>query len=200
MPQEYTENRALIAERVKRARETAGMKQSDVAKELGITPQAVSNYERGINKIPNNVIFQLATLFRTSSDYLLGLSNIPTVYSKTAIDMLGEHAVKLPAHYTQSIEELCGNMRAFAIAIAKQYPATLQYASDCMEAATLCFYHLCSICTGTNIDEYDSRVFGMEATKEITEMNSAFFRFSLALQSLMSNQAERESASATPTE
>lgn len=200
MSQEYTESRALIAERIKQAREAAGMKQADVAKKLGITPQAVSNYERGKNKIPNNVILQLATIFRTSADYLLGLSNMPIKYSEVVVNMLGEQAVKLPAYCHQSIEELCGNMADFSTAIAKDYPAALQYASDCMEAAMLCFYHLCYISANTDMDIYDSRIFGINAAKEITEMNNAFYKFAIVLQSLMDNQAENESVSADSTD
>lgn len=200
MPQEYTENRALIAERVKRARETAGMKQSDVAKELGITPQAVSNYERGINKIPNNVISQLATLFRTSSDYLLGLSNIPTVYSKDVIDMLGKDASGIPARYSQSVEELCMNLKSFATTIAKKYPSLLPYASDCFEASMYCFGNLIGIITSTEIDKYDPNRFRKEALQELNYMNMVYCSFISAIQSFAIETAEKEVNSPESTE
>ena len=54
--------------RLKYLRESAGLNQLAVAESLGITPQAVSNYERGINAVPCAYLLQLARLilFRSS--------------------------------------------------------------------------------------------------------------------------------------
>ena len=57
------ENRIEIAKRIKKARKDAGFTQAQVAKELGLTPQAISNYERGINNIPASLLFDLAELY-----------------------------------------------------------------------------------------------------------------------------------------
>lgn len=72
MPIDTKTKRMDIASRVRVARKNAGMTQGDVAQNLGITPQAISNYERGINDIPNVVILKLAKLFNISAAFLLG--------------------------------------------------------------------------------------------------------------------------------
>lgn len=72
MPIDTKAKRMDIADRVRFARKNAGMTQGDVAQSLGITPQAISNYERGINDIPNVVILKLAKLFNISAAFLLG--------------------------------------------------------------------------------------------------------------------------------
>lgn len=58
-------DRMEIARRIKLARKTAGLTQLEVAKRLQLTPQAISNYERGINKIPLSILFALAELYKT---------------------------------------------------------------------------------------------------------------------------------------
>lgn len=72
MPIDSKKKRIEIANRVKTARKNAQMTQAEVAQCIGVTPQAISNYERGINDIPNAVILKLADLFKTSADFLLG--------------------------------------------------------------------------------------------------------------------------------
>lgn len=74
MPLNNEEKTSQIAERVKKARKDAGLTQLEVAKAIGVTPQAISNYERGINKIPNRVMLDFAELFNVSVDYLFGIS------------------------------------------------------------------------------------------------------------------------------
>lgn len=56
-------NRAEIAKRIKNARKNAGFTQAEVAKKLNLTPQAISNYERGINSVPVTLLFALADLY-----------------------------------------------------------------------------------------------------------------------------------------
>lgn len=58
-------DRMEIARRIKLARKTAGLTQLEVAKRLQLTPQAISNYERGINKVPLSILFGLADLYKT---------------------------------------------------------------------------------------------------------------------------------------
>lgn len=58
--------------RLKYLRESAGLTQLAVAESLGITPQAVSNYERGKNAVPCAYILQLARMYSVSAECLLG--------------------------------------------------------------------------------------------------------------------------------
>ena len=49
--------------------------QKTVAKTLGITLSAYSNYEQGIREPSNEVLIKICQYFCVSADYLLGLEN-----------------------------------------------------------------------------------------------------------------------------
>ncbi|MCI8775156.1 MAG: helix-turn-helix transcriptional regulator [Lachnospiraceae bacterium] len=52
-------------------REDHDMKQETIAKYLGISQQAYSNYENGHREIPVTAVKSLAQLYKVSTDYLL---------------------------------------------------------------------------------------------------------------------------------
>ena len=52
-------------------REDHDMKQETIAKYLGISQQAYSNYENGHREIPVTAVKELARLYKVSTDYLL---------------------------------------------------------------------------------------------------------------------------------
>lgn len=52
-------------------REDNDIKQETIAKYLGISQQAYSNYENGHREIPVTVVKELAKLYKVSTDYLL---------------------------------------------------------------------------------------------------------------------------------
>lgn len=60
---------------IKDLREDNDLKQSDIAKVLGITQQVYSRYELGINEIPQRHIITLCRFYNVSADYILGLTN-----------------------------------------------------------------------------------------------------------------------------
>lgn len=60
-----------IAKKIKNARIQAGLKQSDVANELGVSYQAISNYERGVNRIDSGTLFALCQLYNVPIEYIL---------------------------------------------------------------------------------------------------------------------------------
>lgn len=64
--------------RLKYLRESAGLTQLAVAESLGITQQALSNYERGINAVPCAYLLQLARLYSVSAGSLLGACAVKT--------------------------------------------------------------------------------------------------------------------------
>ena len=66
-----------IGERLKKIRQDEKMTQPDLAKLLGVEPPAISKYETDRVPIPQETIKQLSTIFNVSSDYLLGLTDIP---------------------------------------------------------------------------------------------------------------------------
>ena len=63
-------------------REDSDLTQTDMAKVLNCTQAAYSYYEIGKRDIPTQVLIKLAQYYKTSTDYLLGLTNIKTPYKK----------------------------------------------------------------------------------------------------------------------
>ena len=61
-----------IASNIQRARLDANMTQAEAADKLGITAQAVSNFERGINGIENSMLLRMCEIYNTSMSYVLG--------------------------------------------------------------------------------------------------------------------------------
>ena len=68
--------------RLKDLREDKDLLQKDVAKVIGISQRGYSHYETGENNIPNSVLIKLADFYETSTDYILGITNIKKPYSK----------------------------------------------------------------------------------------------------------------------
>ena len=64
-----------IASNIRQARIEANMTQAEAAKELEITAQAISNFERGINGIENTLLLRMCKLYRSSMSHILGEEN-----------------------------------------------------------------------------------------------------------------------------
>lgn len=62
-----------ISSKLKQLRVRLGLKQTDLANSLGVTPQAVSKWERGQNWPDLFLIGKIAALFDVSTDYLFGM-------------------------------------------------------------------------------------------------------------------------------
>ncbi|MDM8200943.1 helix-turn-helix domain-containing protein [Allofournierella massiliensis] len=61
--------------RLRDLREDAGLNQTQVAKFLGMSQTGYSKYENGENDIPTQVLIKLAGFYKTSTDYILGISD-----------------------------------------------------------------------------------------------------------------------------
>lgn len=72
-------------QRLKEIREDKDLKQSDVAKALGIKQQQYSEYEIGKRLIPINYLYDLAEFYDTSIDYLLSKTDERKPYPKSII-------------------------------------------------------------------------------------------------------------------
>lgn len=57
------DDRLWVGETLKKARKNAGLTQAQVADLLGLTYQAISNYERGINSIDNDTLMKLCLMY-----------------------------------------------------------------------------------------------------------------------------------------
>lgn len=76
-----------IASNIKRARIAANMTQAEAAQKLGITAQAISNFERGINGIENSLLLRMCKIYNTTMSHILGEEdeqeeNAPTLTEK----------------------------------------------------------------------------------------------------------------------
>lgn len=68
--------------RIRDLREDNDMTQQQVANYLNIKQNTYSQYETGNRQIPLDVLTALATLYKTSTDYLLGITDCRTPYPK----------------------------------------------------------------------------------------------------------------------
>ena len=64
----------MVSDRIKALRESQGLTQSELAKQLGITRSSVNAWEQGISVPSTQYIVELATIFKVSTDYLLGVN------------------------------------------------------------------------------------------------------------------------------
>lgn len=66
---------------IKEARERIGLSQKDLAKKLNLKPTTFNGYETGAHDPKSNILAKIATELRTTTDYLLGLTNNPEIPS-----------------------------------------------------------------------------------------------------------------------
>jgi len=68
--------------RLRDLREDSDRNQTQLAELLGMSQTGYSKYETGENEVPVAVLEKLADIYNTSTDYLLGRTNIKTPYPK----------------------------------------------------------------------------------------------------------------------
>ena len=61
--------------RIKDLREDSDLTQSEVAKYLNIKQNTYSQYENGQRQLPLECLILLAKLYKTTTDYILGLTD-----------------------------------------------------------------------------------------------------------------------------
>ena len=66
--------------RIRDLREDADLRQKDIAEYLQCTQVSYSHYELGKRDIPTDVLIRLAAYYNTSTDYLLGLTDVREPY------------------------------------------------------------------------------------------------------------------------
>ena len=77
MPGEVDSCTGSFPERLRRLRESCHMKRSILADRCGISRNMIGRYEYGETKPTADVLENLADVFDTSTDYLLGRTNYP---------------------------------------------------------------------------------------------------------------------------
>jgi transcriptional regulator with XRE-family HTH domain len=68
--------------RIRDLREDHDFSQQKVADYLGMKQSQYSRYERGLRDIPTDILIRLSFLYNTSTDYILGLTNDPSILTK----------------------------------------------------------------------------------------------------------------------
>jgi len=81
-------------QRIKDLREDNDLTQADVAGILKMSQTGYSKYETGDNELPVSVLIRLSFLYNTSTDYLLGLTDInaPAFLNDAASERLEEYS------------------------------------------------------------------------------------------------------------
>ncbi len=68
--------------RLRDLREDHDMTQRQIAAELGLTQPQYCLYEQGYRDLPTDILIRLADLYDTSTDYILGRTNVSKKYTK----------------------------------------------------------------------------------------------------------------------
>ena len=68
--------------RLKDLREDHDLSQQAIADYLGMKQPQYCRYERGLRDIPTDVLIRLALFYKTSTDYILGLTDHSKPYRK----------------------------------------------------------------------------------------------------------------------
>lgn len=71
-----------MSNRLRDLREDADLNQTQIAQYLGMPQTGYSKYETGENDIPTQVLIKLAKYYKTSIDYILGVSSDKSPYKK----------------------------------------------------------------------------------------------------------------------
>lgn len=66
--------------RIRNLREDSDRTQKEVSEYLFCDQSLYSKYERGLREVPVNIIIKLAKLYGTSTDYILGLTDVKKPY------------------------------------------------------------------------------------------------------------------------
>ena len=77
----------MAYERIRDLREDADMSQSAMAKILHCSQQVYSNYELGQRDIPTSILIAIAKYHHTTTDYLLGLTNVRELPSNRIVPL-----------------------------------------------------------------------------------------------------------------
>lgn len=72
--------------RLKDLREDRDLLQKDIAKILDMSQTGYSKYEVGTNDVPTQVLIKLSKFYKTSVDYILGLTNVKEPYPRKKED------------------------------------------------------------------------------------------------------------------
>ncbi len=102
----------VFSENLKKYRKNIGFSQSDLAERLGVKPNTISNYEKGVSQPDIDMLIKIIKILDTSADLLLGLNDtsVPILSDKKNLDSFECRECKLKdqliLQQTKTIEAL----------------------------------------------------------------------------------------------
>ena len=78
----YMRTEILRFGRIRDIRNDRGLTQEQIARFLHVSQNTYSQYEIGTTRFPLDVVVKLAEYYNVSMDYLVGLTDDPTPYSR----------------------------------------------------------------------------------------------------------------------
>lgn len=70
----------MVYERIKNLREDSDMTQQQIADKLFINRRTYASYESGVRGVPPEILGDIADIYGTSVDYLMGRTNVKKPY------------------------------------------------------------------------------------------------------------------------
>lgn len=95
-----------FASRLRQLRLDKNLRQEQVAKLIGVNKSAISTYENNTRQPSFDILVRLATLYRVSTDYLLGMTNIRSLDLSGLSDEEASAVSELVAIMTKRNEQL----------------------------------------------------------------------------------------------
>lgn len=127
-----------IAIKIRTARKNASMTQAEAAARLGITYQAISNYERGVTRIDTDTLIKLCAVYDVPVSEILGTSSsrVPAdSQMDKIIDQLVQTSERYTAYYAPNHTETISDSEARLLSLLRNLNAEgqeklLDYAED----------------------------------------------------------------------
>ena len=89
----------MLGQRICEIRTSLGWSQVELAKRIGVAKQTVSNWENDNIQPSIEMLVRLSKLFNTSTDYLLGLDDVPRLNVEGLPDTVIAHISLLIEDY-----------------------------------------------------------------------------------------------------
>lgn len=98
-----------LSQKITELRKQKGWSQKETAAKLGVSQAVLSHYEKGIRECGLDFLVKLSELYHCSTDYLLGLSQAPSVSSTPDPDNITADLQEYPS-LLKSREEVCDTL------------------------------------------------------------------------------------------
>ena len=90
----------MIGERLSEVRKDHGDTQSSLAKKLNVSVATVRSWEQEKSSPAHEILVNICKMYRVSSDYLLGLSNVdPSYIQRRRLESFTQHELEELAEY-----------------------------------------------------------------------------------------------------